>query len=79
MRHLCACAGLCGLGFGVGRCRRMLGGSQGLVPAWGRYKTAAEEIEMRMAQHVALQHLQPVDVACDKAIQDTVTPAWAAA
>jgi hypothetical protein len=62
-RRLRACAWLCSLGFGVGRCRRTLGGSQGLCLAWGPYTTAAEAIEMRAAKHVALQHLQPVDVA----------------
>src|SRR5262245_23466452 len=32
MRCLCACAWLCGLGFGVGRCRRTLGWSRCLSP-----------------------------------------------
>ena len=54
-----------------GRCGRLgrypLAWSLGLVPTWRPQEAAAEEIEARSAKHVALQHLQAVDVPLDRA------------
>src|SRR2546427_6324149 len=46
----CPCTLVCGLG---------------LLPAWGPQEAAAEEIETRAAKHLALQHLEVVDVPLD--------------
>src|SRR5215510_15221587 len=46
----------------------MLAWHQGLSISWGAHEAAAEEIEMRTAKHLALQHLQTVEVAFDGAI-----------
>lgn len=46
-----------GRGVCTGRCGLMLAWSPWLVFMWGPHKAAAEEIEVRPAKHVALQHL----------------------
>ena len=54
--------GLRHCGFLVGLDRGRLGWSLAWPRLWSPYEAAAEEIEARPAKHVALQHLQPVDV-----------------
>src|SRR5215471_13322391 len=56
-RRLCACAWLCGRGFGVGWYRRTPGWNQGLFPVWGPDKTTAEEIEMRTPKVESIKKL----------------------
>jgi len=36
--------------------------------AWSEQEAAAEEIEMGPAKHLALQHVQAIDVALDRAV-----------
>ena len=51
---------------GYGPCRSLAGRlpalSRLLLTAWSTDKAAAEEIEARAAKHLALQHLQAIDV-----------------
>jgi hypothetical protein len=35
---------------------------QGLFTSWGLQEATAEEIEVRPAKHLALQHFQPIDM-----------------
>jgi hypothetical protein len=54
-----------------GRCMglwgRLLACSLYLPLTWGQHEAAAEEIETRSPKHLALQHLQTVDVSLDRA------------
>jgi hypothetical protein len=59
-------AWLRGCGVLLGRCMRA--GSQGMPLAGGQHEAAAEQIELRPAKHVALQHFEAVDVPLDRAI-----------
>ena len=55
-------------GFSVGLCRRSRAGGLCRTIAWGPHEAAAEEIEMRAAEHLALQHFEAVDMALDRPI-----------
>ena len=63
--HLWRCAGLRGHGGRLGRC--LLAETLGLVPTGRPQEAAAEEIEVRAAEHLAFHHFQPVDVPLDRA------------
>jgi hypothetical protein len=39
----------------------------GLSTTWGKHEAAAEEVEARPAEHLALQHLEAVDMPLDRA------------
>ena len=41
----------------------MLGGSLDLLPAWSQHEAAAQEIEARSAEHLALEHFKAIDVS----------------
>src|SRR5207245_7017802 len=49
----------------VGLCRRSRAGGLCRTIAWGPNEAAAEEIEMRAAEHLALQHFEAVDMPFD--------------
>ena len=63
--HLWRGAGLRGHGGRLGRC--LLAETLGLSTTWGQHEAAAEEIEARPAEHLALQHLEAVDMPLDRA------------
>ena len=63
--HLWRCAGLRGRSGRLGRW--LLAETWGLVPTGRPQEAAAQEIEVRAAQHLAFHHFQPVDVPLDRA------------
>ena len=63
--HLWRCTGLRGPGGRLGWC--LLAETLGLVPTGRPQEAAAQEIEVRAAQHLAFHHFQPVDVPLDRA------------
>ena len=62
--HLWRYAGLRGHGGRLGRC--LLAEPLGLVPTGRPQEAAAEEIEVRAAEHLAFHHFQAVDVPLDR-------------
>ena len=54
-------------GRGLGRCGRTLACCLGLPLAGRQQEAAAEQIEARAAKHLALQHLEAIDVPLDRA------------
>ena len=68
--HLWRCAGLRGHGGRLGRC--LLAETLGLVPTGRPQEAAAEEIEVRAAEHLAFHHFQAVDAPrpgwCSRAV-----------
>src|SRR4029450_3721621 len=63
--HLWRCTGLRGRGGRLGRC--LLAETLGLVPTGRLQEAAAQEIEVRAAEHLAFHHFQAVDVPLDRA------------
>src|SRR5262249_33130043 len=60
-------AWLRGLGFCLGLGRLTLAWSLRRAPARSPHEAAAEEIQTRAAEHLALQHFQAIDVPLDRA------------
>src|SRR5689334_3434157 len=48
-------------------CRLTRAGRLGRLGSWGHHEAAAEEIEACAAKHLALEHLQPVDMPLHRA------------
>src|SRR2546425_5509442 len=58
--------GLGGLRGGLGLARRPWPNALGLWLAWGPQEAVVQEIQVRAAKHLPLQHFQTVDVALDR-------------
>ena len=56
-----------GLGLGVGLGRRTRAGGLGWPLSWSQHEAVAEEIEACAAKHLALHHLQAIDMAFHRA------------
>ena len=63
-----SCAWRRGHNFGQGWGWRTPAWSRCRLSAWRPDKAAAQEIEMRPTTHLAFQHLQAIDMACDGAV-----------